>query len=338
MIFNTFNETNSDLIEVKTNKAINCSWIKEDLIPVLLIGIGLLTLLTLPRHQTVGQGIVYYTYFLLAILVWYLLPRLLNLAGLIPGTNTRDRSPLLSAALAFLVIWQMVTLNWGLLPLPYFPSPAKILEALVGDSKLLLISTGYSLRLLAVGYFIGAGLGLITGTAMGWYSQFRYWINPLVRIIGPIPSSAWIPLAMVIFPNSFSASVYLIALATWFPVTVMTWSGISNINQSFFEAARTLGADEKYLITRVAIPGALPLMFIGLFMGLGVSFVTLIVAEMLGVKAGLGWYIQWAQGWGEYYKVYAGLIIMAAICSFLMSLLFIIRDHLLVWQRGLIKW
>ncbi|MGE5381414.1 MAG: ABC transporter permease [Methylocystaceae bacterium] len=337
MIFDSINE-NLNLIDAKSSTTINWPWAQGTLVPVLLIGVGLITLLTLPRHQAVGQGITYYTYFLLVILALYLLLWLLNLAGLPLGANIRERTPLLSAVLTILVIWQLITLNWDLLPLPYFPSPAKILEALVGDSKLLLISTGYSLRLLAVGYFVGAGLGLITGTAMGWYSQFRYWINPLVRIIGPIPSSAWIPLAMVIFPNSFSASVYLISLATWFPVTVMTWSGISNINQSFFEAARTLGADEKYLITRVAIPGALPMVFIGLFMGLGVSFVTLIVAEMLGVKAGLGWYIQWAQGWGEYYKVYAGLIIMAAICSFLMSLLFIIRDHLLVWQRGLIKW
>ncbi|MCC3374798.1 ABC transporter permease subunit [Cohnella sp. REN36] len=77
----------------------------------------------------------------------------------------------------------------------------------------------------------------------------------------------------------------------------MTWSGIAGVSKSFFEVAKTLGAGERYLVLRVAIPAAFPLIFIGLFVGLGTSFVTLIVAEMLGVKAGLGFYITWAQGW-----------------------------------------
>ncbi len=82
----------------------------------------------------------------------------------------------------------------------------------------------------------------------------------------------------------------------------------------------------------------MPMVFVGLFMGLGASFVTLIVAEMLGVKAGLGWYIQWAQGWGEYYKVYAALLLSAVLFSSIITLLFTVRDRVLVWQRGLLKW
>jgi NitT/TauT family transport system permease protein len=81
-----------------------------------------------------------------------------------------------------------------------------------------------------------------------------------------------------------------------------------------------------------------PNIFIGLFMGLGASFLTLVVAESIGVKSGLGWYVSWAQGWAEYGKVFAALIIMAAFFSTLMTLLFKIRDRLLVWQKGIIKW
>jgi NitT/TauT family transport system permease protein len=82
----------------------------------------------------------------------------------------------------------------------------------------------------------------------------------------------------------------------------------------------------------------MPNIFIGLFMGLGASFLTLIVAETVGVKSGLGWYVQWAQGWAEYGKVYGALIIMAAFFSTIMTALFKVRDRALVWQKGMIKW
>ena len=73
-------------------------------------------------------------------------------------------------------------------------------------------------------------------------------------------------------------------------------------------------------------------------MGLGASFLTLIVAETIGVQAGLGWYLKWQQGYVEYAKVYASLVIMAVFFSGLMSLLFLARDRLLRWQKGVLKW
>ena len=92
--------------------------------------------------------------------------------------------------------------------------------------------------------------------------------------------------------------------------------------------------DRGYLIFRVAIPAAMPNIFIGLFMGLGASFLTLVVAETVGVKSGLGWYVSWAQGWAEYGKVFAALVIMAAFFSTIMTVLFKVRDRVLVWQKG----
>jgi NitT/TauT family transport system permease protein len=73
-------------------------------------------------------------------------------------------------------------------------------------------------------------------------------------------------------------------------------------------------------------------------MGLGASFAVLVVAEMMGVKAGLGWYLQWAQGWAAYANMYAALIVMAVMCSTLITLLFKLRDRLLGWQKGTLKW
>ncbi|VEI65489.1 Bicarbonate transport system permease protein CmpB [Serratia rubidaea] len=88
----------------------------------------------------------------------------------------------------------------------------------------------------------------------------------------------------------------------------------------------------------MAIPAALPNVFVGVFMGLGASFSVLIVAEMVGVKAGIGFYLQWAQGWAAYPNMYAALIVMAFLCSGLISLLFFVRNRLLSWQQGVMKW
>jgi NitT/TauT family transport system permease protein len=143
---------------------------------------------------------------------------------------------------------------------------------------------------------------------------------------------------MVVAPSAILSAAGLIALAVWFPVTMLTASGISNTRASYLDVARTLGAGRAYLIFRVAIPAAIPNIFIGLFMGLGASFLTLVVAESVGVKSGLGWYVSWAQGWAEYGKVFAALIIMAGFFSTIMTLLFKLRDRVLVWQKGIIKW
>src|SRR3954468_22664974 len=119
---------------------------------------------------------------------------------------------------------------------------------------------------------------------------------------------------------------------------VLTWSGVAGVNKAYYDIARTLGASERFLVLKVAVPGAMPHVFVGLFMGLGASFSVLVVAEMLGVKAGLGWYLQWAQGWAAYANMYAALLVMALMCTGLITLLFRIRDRLLAWQKGLVQW
>jgi len=227
-------------------------------------------------------------------------------------------------------------LHW--LPLPYFPCPAAVLQSLIHDWRLLLDSTWHSLILLLGGYILGVTIALVTGVCIGWFASARYWGMPLLKVIGPIPATAWIPLAMVLSPSAVLSAVGLIALAVWFPVTMLTASAISNTRASYIDVARTLGAGRFYLVFRVAIPAAMPTIFVGLFMGLGASFLTLVVAETVGVKSGLGWYVSWAQGWAEYGKVYAALFIMAAFFSSIMTFLFKIRDRVLVWQKGMIRW
>ena len=250
----------------------------------------------------------------------------------------RDKCPLIAAAIFFLLAWELVTSVLHLLPLPYFPGPSGVLLSLVNDRVVLFDSTWHSLLLLLGGYMLGVVVGLISGICIGWFPHARYWGMPILKIVGPIPATAWIPLAMVLSPSAMFSAIGLIALAVWFPVTMLTASGISNTRASYLDVARTLGAGRTYLIFNVAIPAAMPSIFIGLFMGLGASFLTLVVAETVGVKSGLGWYVSWAQGWAEYGKVYAALLIMAAFFSTIMTALFKVRDHVLAWQKGVIKW
>jgi len=250
----------------------------------------------------------------------------------------RNMCPIFAAAILTLACWELITgvLRW--LPLPYFPAPAAVLQSMMDDRALLFDSTWHSLLLLLSGYVLGVGVALITGVCIGWSTRMRYWGMPLLKVIGPIPATAWIPLAMVVSPSTMFSAVSLIALAVWFPVSMLTISGIANTRASYLDVARTLGASRWYLIFRVAIPAAMPSIFVGLFMGLGTSFLTLVVAETVGVKSGLGWYVSWAQGWAEYGKVFAALIIMAAFFSTIMTLLFKVRDRVLGWQKGMIKW
>ena len=279
-----------------------------------------------------------YTVFLCTVLAIALLtaPAQLLWSGL--RRWRQNMHPILAATALLLCFWEIITSGLRLLPLPYFPSPAKVLQSLISDRALLFDSTWHSLILLISGYALGVVAGLISGIFIGWSSPIRYWGMPVLKVVGPIPATAWIPLAMVVSPSAVVSAAGLIALAVWFPVTMLTASGISNTRASYLDVARTLGAGRGYLIFRVAIPAAVPNIFIGLFMGLGASFLTLVVAETVGVKSGLGWYVSWAQGWAEYGKVFAALVIMAAFFSTIMTILFKVRDRVLVWQKGVIKW
>lgn len=309
----------------------------QPIIPVLLMVLLILIHKFLPNIQRSGNttGFVILLYTLTGLyIVWGIASAYVPLLK----DKLRFATPLIIAFLVLLNIWELLTLKSNFFPAPYFPSVSKIIGALFSDWKLLGLSALYSLRLLVVGFGIGALIGIPTGIALGWSQRFSYWMTPILRIIGPIPSTAWIPIVMVAFPSSFWASVFLVALGTWFALTVMTWSGVANINKAYFEVGKSLGASDAYLLRKVALPAALPVIFIGSFKALSVSFLALVVAEMLGVRAGLGWYIQWAYGWAEYHKVYAALIVMGILFSSVISFVFYIRDKVLVWQKGLIKW
>ena len=301
------------------------------------VGVALLTILWPDQSETEWDYTVELGVAFGALGVVLALASLADLSYGCPP-HIKRLAPWMLALALLLGVWEVVTAKLRLLPMPFFPPPQALLEVVVDDRARLAEGVLASLRLLAGGYFLGAALGFVVGVAMGWSRAVGYWIHPVLRLVGPLPATAWLPLAFFAFPSSHSASTFLIALATGFPVTVLTWSGVASVRSAYYDIARTLGASQSFLIRKVTIPAAMPHVFVGLFMGLGNSFAVLVIAEMLGVKAGLGWYLQWAQGWAAYANMYAALLIMALIFSGLITLLFRLRDRLLAWQKGLVRW
>ncbi len=308
-------------------------------LPILSIALALILDIVLPDNlQHPAAEHPYFIRLLGAALVVYLIFFAVSFFRPSLREKLEYKAYFYAGAALFLNILNLLTVKFAILPVLYFPSLDRVFGVLFEDSAFLAKCLAYSARLLFIGWFCGAIVGMLTGIAIGFSKTFSYWVQPLVRVLGPIPSTAWIPIVLIAFPSAVSASAFLIALAVWFPTTVLTSSGIAAIPNAYFEVSSTLGAGSFYRIAKVGIPAAMPHMFLGLFNGTCSSFITLVTAEMLGAKYGIGWYINWQKEMMAYANVYAGLIIIAVTFFILITLLFQFRDHVLAWQKGVIKW
>lgn len=243
-------------------------------------------------------------------------------------------APWLTVIYLFLTFLDYLTLKTGILMYPFIPWVNDIINIIIEDYKNIGISTLYSLRLLFLGYIAGVVTGLITGILCGYSEKVKYWINPILKVLGPIPTATWIPLIMIIATSLFGGAVFIISLGVWFSVSVATMTGISNVDKSYFEVAKTLGANDVDLITKIAIPSAMPNILQGMTQGMSSACISLMVAEMLGVKAGLGWYITWSQAWASYNKMFAAIIIICIIFNIVSRVLENIKNYLLRWQKS----
>lgn len=308
-------------------------------IPVIAIIITLLTEILIPNHQEAKYreltNFRNLLIFFLAVSFGFLIISLFH-------SNFRKKYShkgwFIGGFVLFVNILNLITVKYLLLPQIYFPSLNRILNVYIEDRKFLLTCLGSSFTLLIEGLLIGTLVGVITGILVGWSLNWNYWIYPIIRMLGPIPSSTWIPLALVLFPTPRWAAVFLIAFGVWFQITILTSSGIQSVKKNYFEVSSTLGASNLQNLFHIAIPDALPSIFLGFFNATCSSFVALMAAEMLGVKAGIGWYINWQKEMISYPNVYAALILIAIFCYLFITLQFKVRDKLLGWQKGVIKW
>ncbi len=280
----------------------------------------------------------YYVYFILIVLGIYIIIAAASVFLRTLRSRLVHKAPLLTGIIIFIALINIITTKTTMLPTLYFPSLDRIIGLIYEQKYFLLENIISSLKLLITGFIWGASIGFLTGLALGYNKKVGYWLNPVTKFIGPIPTTAWIPLALSVFPTTNTANIFLIAFAVWFPVTLMTSSGIQSTNQVHFEVSSTLGASTFYKVIHVAIPSAMPSIFLGVFYGTVSSFATLMAVEMNGNSSGIGWYINWQKQVMMYDGVYAGLIIIAVLCSLILTLLFKVRDRVLVWQKGVIKW
>lgn len=249
----------------------------------------------------------------------------------------RYRAPLISALFLLLGAYDYMTLKTGILTQPFVPCMNAILNIAWTDRAYLIECTLHTLRLMFLGYFAGVAVGLVTGITCGYSEKVKYWVNPIIKFLGPIPTPTWIPIIMVVASSLFKGAIFIIALGSWFAVTVASMTGISNVDKSYFDAARTLGANERQLVFRVAIPYAMPSILQGCTQAMSSACVSITVAEMMGVKAGLGWYMNWAKSWASYDKMFAALFVICIIFTLVTKGLELIKRRLLRWQNGVVK-
>ena len=304
--------------------------------PFLMGVLALLEYFYVPNHQGFEASYVY-AFFLLLLLVGNGISFLLSFRGKRQRKNYLYHAPFRALVFFLFTLYDLLTLKSNILITPYFPSIDKVLSSMVQDRAYLWECTMSSLFLLFCGYFSGLIVGLLTGIACGYNKKINYWIEPFMKLLGSIPSTTWIPIVMVLATSLFRGSVFIIALGVWFSITLATITGIRNMDKSYYEAARTLGAKEKDLILEIAIPSALPSIFQGMVQAMSSACMALMVAEMIGVESGLGWYITWQKSWAEYGKMYGAIILICCIFVTVNFLLNSIKKRVLRWQEGMLK-
>ena len=306
------------------------------ILPIICGGVALLEYLLIP-DLAMNRNPMYYVYVLLFFIALYVVA--LGFVMIKKGKEKkhyeklRYRAPLFSALFLFLALYDYLTLKTGTLTQPFVPCMNFIINGFAQDFWMLVDCTLNTLKLLFIGYTIGVTLGMVTGITCGYSKKVHYWVDPVIKFLGPIPTSTWIPVIMVIASSLFAGAVFIIALGSWFAVTVASLTGISNVDRDFFDAAKTLGANKKQLVFRVAIPHAMPSILQGCTQAMSSSCVALMIAEMLGVTSGLGWYMTWQTGWASYDKVFAALFVICFIFTIVTKGLEKVKRHVLRWQN-----
>ncbi len=304
------------------------------ILPILAGLIAIFEYVYLPDHNPSVQKTNLYNGFLWILLGIYGLALVVSIKKESLRERLVYRSPFYTFVFILLILYDVLTLKTGKLDLPYFPWIDMIFNSMKEDQSFLIESVLSSLKLLFTGYFIGAGLGIITGILAGYFDKVNYWVDPFLKLLGPIPTTTWLPVVMVLAINLFQGAIFIISLGVWFSTTLATITGIHNVDPAYYEAAQTLGATNSELVRKVAIKSASPNIFQGLVAGMSAACNALIVAEMLGVESGLGWYITWKSSWANYSAMYGAIILLAITFILVNSVIKRISTNALKWRTG----
>ena len=154
-----------------------------------------------------------------------------------------------------------------------------------------LINIYVSCRRILIAFAIATGVGVPLGLFMGWSKRFRDYSFPILETLRPIPILAWVPLAIIMFSGFETPILFLATLASLFVTTLNTLLGVDSIDESYFRAAGCLGSKPRHIFWHVVLPGAMPFIFTGLQISVGVAWFSLVAAEMISGDYGLGYMI-----------------------------------------------
>jgi taurine transport system permease protein len=199
------------------------------------------------------------------------------------------------ALAAMFGVWWLVTRPDGLVSPLFLPPPLDVWEAFVRLwSRPYLGSTlgehvAASLRIVVGGWLLAGVIGLPLGIAMGWWKKARWIAFPVFQILRPVPPLAWIPLAILWLGIGNSARIFVVFIAAIVPWVMNSMQAVYSIDGLLVRAAKTLGASDSQILTRVVCRTALPTLVAGARIALGNAWTTLVAAELLAATAGLGY-------------------------------------------------
>lgn len=251
--------------------------------------------------------------------------------------SLRYKAPLYTVIMLILTGYDYLTIKTNYFTYPLVPCVNSIMYAAYTDRLTLIECAGHTLLLMFKGYALGVILGLITGITCGYSRKVNYWIDPILKFMGPIPISTWIPIIAVLSASLSGGALFIIVVGVWTAVTNASRAGVANVDKAYFDAAKILGASEAQLIFRVAIPAAMPNIMAGMTQGMMTACTAIMVAEMMGVKGGLGWYITWVKSWALYNNMFASLFIICLIFTIVTKALNMVKTRVLRWQIGVTK-
>jgi len=221
-----------------------------------------------------------------------------------------------------LLFWQLAT-HYKLdayIRFNNIPTPSQVLEKVieVNASPKFVTNIGISVRRILLGFLVATLLGVGLGVVIGRYRLARALAMPALEVFRPIPAIAWVPMSIMLWPDNEVSIVFITFLGAFFPILLNTVHGVEAIDPVLLRAARTLGAGEASLLRHVVLPGALPHIFTGLAVGMGVAWVSLIAAEMISGQFGIGYFTWEAYSLISYAEIALGMItigVLGLLCS-----------------------
>jgi len=235
--------------------------------------------------------------------------------------------------LAALIVWQLASSREWISPL-FMPSPLAIANAFAAltASGDMAHHLGVSAGRAAVGFLLGGGLGLLFGLLAGFSRNAEHVLDPSMQMLRMIPHLAIAPLIILWFGFGEVSKILIIAKGAFFPLYIHTLMGIRGVDNKLFDVARVLAFNRRQQIMRLILPAALPQILLGLRLSLALSWLGLVVAELLGSQAGIGFLINVAKQNAVTENIFVGILIFAVVGKLVDSFVKLLERKWLHWR------